>query len=70
MPGIYRSGYPNARNFPFLATLRLRSILLLFREPYLPDNAAFAAQHHITVHQIPMLQNQEPFVTTNPDQVW
>lgn len=26
-PGVYRSGYPNKRNFPFLKKLRLKSIM-------------------------------------------
>ena len=26
-PGVYRSGYPNKRNFPFLRRLGLKSIL-------------------------------------------
>jgi len=26
-PGVYRSGYPNKRNFPFLRRLGLRSIM-------------------------------------------
>jgi hypothetical protein len=27
MPGIYRSGYPNRKNYPFLRKLRLSSIV-------------------------------------------
>jgi len=27
LPGVYRSGHPNAKNFPFMDTLGLKSIM-------------------------------------------
>lgn len=27
LPGVYRSGFPNKKNFPFMDTLNLRSIV-------------------------------------------
>lgn len=31
--GIYRSGYPNTRNFPFVRSLRLRTVLYVSADP-------------------------------------
>ena len=64
MAGIHRSGYPNARNWAFLDTLKLRSILLLSRDPLLPDNVQNCQSRGIHVEQISMVPNTEPFVTT------
>lgn len=41
--GIYRSGYPNRKNFPFLAKLKLRSILYAY--VYIPCVSSDAPAH-------------------------
>lgn len=58
--GVYRSGYPNKKNFPFLKRLGLRSIVSLSAELYRPDNIAFAEANGIALHSFP-IQNHEPF---------
>jgi tyrosine-protein phosphatase SIW14 len=60
-PGVYRSGYPRPQNRPFLAKLRLRSILCLSEEPYGPDGLAWVQEQGITLHHIPVAENKEPF---------
>ncbi|KAL7423384.1 hypothetical protein Q5752_002687 [Cryptotrichosporon argae] len=44
-PGLYRSGHPNRKNFGYLATLGLRSVLYLERGEYRKDGADFVEQH-------------------------
>ncbi len=61
-PGVYRSGYPNKRNFPFLKRLGLRSICYLCPEDYLHANSEFMQQHGIQLLQFKILGNKEPFV--------
>uniref|UniRef100_A0A0D6R0A1 Tyrosine-protein phosphatase domain-containing protein n=1 Tax=Araucaria cunninghamii TaxID=56994 RepID=A0A0D6R0A1_ARACU len=45
--GVYRSGFPNAINFPFLETLHLRSIIYLCPESYPEANTEFIESHGI-----------------------
>eukprot|EP01052_Picozoa_sp_SAG31_P021811 SAG31_NODE_1705_length_7491_cov_3.705222_4_plen_178_part_00 len=59
--GIYRSGYPNHRNFGFLKTLRLRSIVYLSPDPYLDANMEFVSSERIQLHHLPVANNGEPF---------
>ena len=58
IPGVYRSGYPNRKNFPFLHTLGLKSILYMDPEVYLPDNKAFVDEHNIKFFQFPIQRNK------------
>jgi hypothetical protein len=37
-PGVYRSGYPNKRNFPFLRRLGLRSIMCVRVRTLVPSH--------------------------------
>lgn len=52
--GVYRSGYPNRKNFPFLRKLGLRSILYLAMEDYSEDNEEFfkAEKIQVFVHKL------------------
>ncbi|KAI9218475.1 protein-tyrosine phosphatase [Blastocladiella britannica] len=59
--GVYRSGYPNAKNFPFLLKLGLRSIVYLDPEDYAPANRAFLEENGIELHQFAIKGNKEPF---------
>ena len=61
--GIYRSGYPGERNFPFLARLKLKTILHVGLKKYLPANVRFAEEQGIRVLQCPLSGNKEPFVS-------
>eukprot|EP01136_Pigoraptor_vietnamica_P003404 Opistho-1_new@32627 len=61
-PGVYRSGYPNKKNFPFLQQLGLKSLLYLCPEPYAENNAAFLAENGIGLFHFGIFGNKEPFV--------
>ncbi|OQU89066.1 hypothetical protein SORBI_3002G142066 [Sorghum bicolor] len=49
--GVYRSGFPDVSNLPFLETLRLRSVLCLCPEPYPEANLEFLRAHGIKLFQ-------------------
>ncbi|KAL4574921.1 hypothetical protein LXL04_021761 [Taraxacum kok-saghyz] len=48
---IYRSGFPQPSNFPFLETLQLRSVIYLCPEPYPRENLEFLKAHNIRLFQ-------------------
>uniref|UniRef100_A0A8I7B8T2 Tyrosine-protein phosphatase n=2 Tax=Hordeum vulgare subsp. vulgare TaxID=112509 RepID=A0A8I7B8T2_HORVV len=50
--GVYRSGFPDASNLPFLETLHLRSVLCLCPEPYPEANQEFLRAHGIRLFQL------------------
>uniref|UniRef100_A0ACD5Y404 Uncharacterized protein n=1 Tax=Avena sativa TaxID=4498 RepID=A0ACD5Y404_AVESA len=49
--GVYRSGFPDASNLPFLESLRLRSVLYLCPEPYPEANKEFLRARGIRLFQ-------------------
>ncbi|CAL5411730.1 unnamed protein product [Camellia sinensis] len=49
--GIFRSGFPDTANFPFLQSLGLRSIICLCPEPYPEPNAEFVKSNGIQLFQ-------------------
>ncbi|XP_059298603.1 tyrosine-protein phosphatase DSP3-like isoform X2 [Lycium ferocissimum] len=48
---IYRSGFPQPSNFPFLQSLNLRSIIYLCPEPYPEENLEFLRINKIKLFQ-------------------
>ena len=58
---VYRSGYPNKRNFPFLKKLGLRSIMYLSDDEYSQENLDFLKEHNINIFHIRISGNKEPF---------
>lgn len=60
-PGVYRSGYPTKKNFPFLRSVGLRSILYLCPEDYAESNLKFCDEEGIKVFHFPTEGNKEPF---------
>ncbi|KAF2075218.1 hypothetical protein CYY_003479 [Polysphondylium violaceum] len=60
--GVYRSGYPNKKNHPFLKKLGLKSILYLCPEEYSESNTNFMRKHGIKLLQYRIVGNKEPFV--------
>ncbi len=60
--GIYRSGFPTKKNFPFLKSLRLKTILYLCLEEYPSANLDFLAQNGIQLLQFGCQGNKEPFM--------
>lgn len=64
--GVYRSGFPNKKNFSFLRQLGLRSILYLCHQDHTPDNVRFAKENNITINKCPIDGNKEPFIGIDP----
>ncbi|KAG8385778.1 hypothetical protein BUALT_Bualt03G0080600 [Buddleja alternifolia] len=67
--GIYRSGFPDIPNFPFLKTLGLRSIIYLCREPYPEANMKFLNANGIRLFHFGVDGSKEPFVTIPEDTI-
>eukprot|EP01018_Ginkgo_biloba_P029469 Gb_03230 [translate_table: standard] len=65
--GVYRSGFPNIINFPFLETLHLRSIIYLCPEPYPEANTEFVERYGIRLFHFGIEGNKEPFVNIPED---
>ncbi|XP_057764958.1 tyrosine-protein phosphatase DSP1-like [Salvia miltiorrhiza] len=65
--GIYRSGFPDAANFPFLKTLGLRSIIYLCPEPYPEENMQFLNANGIRLFQFGLEGSKELFVNIPED---
>nr|XP_043634185.1 tyrosine-protein phosphatase DSP3-like [Erigeron canadensis] len=49
--GIYRSGFPEPANFPFLQTLNLKSVIFLCKESYPKENLEILNSHNINLFQ-------------------
>ncbi|KAJ7540454.1 hypothetical protein O6H91_10G015800 [Diphasiastrum complanatum] len=65
--GIYRSGYPNKKNLPFLHKLRLRSVVYLCPEPYPEAVLEFVESSRINLFHLGIEGNKEPFVDIPED---
>jgi tyrosine-protein phosphatase SIW14 len=65
--GVYRSGYPNKKNLPFLHKLRLRSVVYLCPEPYPEANKEFMEKNGINIFHFGIEGNKEPFVDIPED---
>ncbi|KAK4485044.1 hypothetical protein RD792_007652 [Penstemon davidsonii] len=60
--GIYRCGFPDIPNFPFLKSLGLRSVIYLCTEPYPEANMHFINSNGIRLFQFGMEGSKESFV--------
>eukprot|EP00833_Pecoramyces_ruminatium_P005478 jgi/Orpsp1_1/1179510/evm.model.c7180000069601.2 len=49
--GIYRSGFPNTKNFAFLKKLKLKSIMYLSPDEYFEENYQFMKENNIQFFQ-------------------
>ena len=67
--GVYRSGYPNPKNFKFLEKIGLKSILYLCPEEYQKTNREFLEQNGIQLLHFGMNGNKEPFVDIPEEKV-
>jgi len=56
--GVYRSGYPKAKNLNFLRKLNLKSIVYLCPEEYPSEMKQFVEDNRITVFHFGMLGNK------------
>ncbi|KAM3290019.1 tyrosine-protein phosphatase DSP3 isoform X1 [Capsicum chacoense] len=57
---IYRSGFPQPSNFPFLHSLSLRSIIYLCPEPYSEENLEFLRTNNIKLFKFGIDGTKEP----------
>lgn len=67
--GVYRSGFPDASNLPFLDSLRLRSVLCLCPEPYPEASHEFLRARGIRLFQFGIDGSKEPFVNIPEDRI-
>ncbi|WWD20255.1 hypothetical protein CI109_104731 [Kwoniella shandongensis] len=59
--GVYRSGFPKKRNFKFMETLRLKTVLTLVLEDYPDANLDWCQSQDIQFMQFGIPGNKEPF---------
>ncbi|XP_063931631.1 uncharacterized protein LOC135143654 [Zophobas morio] len=57
-PGIYRSGYPGKKNFPFLKQLNIKTIICL--DPVQYRNEDYLIAENVKLFQYPVNKNKEP----------
>ncbi|KAI9323907.1 tyrosine-specific protein phosphatase family protein [Zopfochytrium polystomum] len=60
--GVYRSGYPNKKNFPFLLSLRLNTIMYVCADDIGEDNVRFCGENGIRLIHYRIQGNKEPFM--------
>ena len=66
-PGVYRSGFPKKKHFPFLQRLGLKSILFLAPEDYPDANLAIMRGCGMELMKFGVSGNKEPFVEIDTD---
>ncbi|EIW71565.1 hypothetical protein TREMEDRAFT_26965 [Tremella mesenterica DSM 1558] len=59
--GVYRSGFPLKRNFGFMETLQLKTVLTLVLEDYPEANLSWCQSQDIQFMQFGIPGNKEPF---------
>ncbi|GAA5873503.1 hypothetical protein JCM16303_001146 [Sporobolomyces ruberrimus] len=69
VPGIFRSSCPKDKNYGFLKSLRLKSVLTLIQDEYPRDNLEFLEREGIQLFQFPIPGNKEPFVHIPDDKI-
>ncbi|CAG8581577.1 43041_t:CDS:2 [Gigaspora margarita] len=61
-PGVYRSGHPNRKNFPFLKKLKLKSIMCLSSDEFHEELSQFVKDQNIQIFHYKIDGNKEPFI--------
>lgn len=67
--GIFRSGFPDSTNLPFLQTLGLRSVIYLCPEAYPEPMSEFLKTNGIHLFQFAIEMCKEPFVNIPTDMI-
>ncbi|KAL6146938.1 hypothetical protein ACLB2K_057614 [Fragaria x ananassa] len=67
--GIFRSGFPQPANFPFLRSLSLRSIIYLCPEPYPEENLEFLRSQNIRLLQFGIEGKTDPAILIPKDTI-
>ncbi|CAG8551008.1 10209_t:CDS:2 [Scutellospora calospora] len=60
-PGVYRSGHPNRKNFPFLKKLKLKSIIYLSSDEFNEELNQFVNEQKIEVFHY-KIDGNKPFI--------
>eukprot|EP00298_Acanthocystis_sp_HF-20_P008315 c17606_g1_i1.p1 GENE.c17606_g1_i1~~c17606_g1_i1.p1 ORF type:complete len:223 (+),score=93.71 c17606_g1_i1:23-691(+) len=60
--GVYRSGFPNKKNLPFLKKIGIASVVLLCPETYSDNIEEWMSENNVQVFQVALEGNKEPFV--------
>mmetsp|Transcript_8267 Transcript_8267/g.19079 ORF Transcript_8267/g.19079 Transcript_8267/m.19079 type:complete len:196 (-) Transcript_8267:58-645(-) len=68
--GVYRSGYPTKKNFPFLEKLKLKSLIYLCEEEYADAGRKFLEENGIRLLRHGVTGNKEPFVDINEEIIY
>lgn len=66
---VYRSSFPKRKNFPFLKSLGLKSVLTLILEDYPEQNLEFLQAEGIKFFQFGIPGNKEPFIQIPDDKI-
>ncbi|GAA6008622.1 hypothetical protein JCM11491_003372 [Sporobolomyces phaffii] len=69
VPGIFRSSFPRRKNFAFLKSLGLKSVLTLIQDEYPQENLDYFEREGIQLFQFPIPGNKEPFVHIPDDKI-
>ncbi|KAK6006436.1 hypothetical protein QM012_006846 [Aureobasidium pullulans] len=64
---IYRSGYPTSKNFDFIKSLNIRTILTLVPEPLSEEYITFMEQNHIRHYQVHIPANKDGKINITPE---
>ena len=65
--GVMRSSFPAKKHFPYLSTIRLKTILFLCPEGYPDASLAWMDTHDVTLRQVGVGGNKVPFAEIDPD---
>lgn len=62
LPEIYRSGYPNQRNYTFLDKLKLKTVIYIGTDGYSSELCEYWSKSNVRLYTFPLVPNREPFV--------
>lgn len=68
-PGVYRSGHPNKKNFPFLLGLSLKTIVYVESTAYRPDSQVFVDSCMISLHTFDLSSESNLFTAKGKKEV-
>lgn len=68
-PGVYRSSFPQKKNFSFLKKIGIKSILTLILEEYPAQVSDFIKANDMQFFQCGVPGNKEPFVDIPEDKI-
>ncbi|GAA6026771.1 hypothetical protein JCM8097_005849 [Rhodosporidiobolus ruineniae] len=69
LPGVYRSGHPGKSNFPYLETLKLKSIMYLCTDDYRHDTHTWALEKGLNIFHLRIEVSKDPTVEVDEGMV-